>query len=538
MANYANLLATIAANIYTNNNNEVTASMVKAAVDQMVASLGAGYQFMGFAGPTTNPGTPDARVFYIATAPGTYTHFNGEVVGENTITILRYDSGWTRTPLSYSMMKGDLASGDLNDMVQSGTYLLASSETYTNAPVNFSAGFLRISRASGTWLMQELYDLSGTNLWKRRARYSGGVYTWSAWAQIGGSGGGTTINNNFNEYTQTLSVSATPSITTDTNNYLATTGDSTDRTADILALLGTTGACHLGPGDFYVKDLIMPDYTAIFGSGPATRIIMDAGDGFAIKLGSRCMVKDFQLTGTTTTYTPSGGIGNRDGIIWQGTFTDDGAAPRLSLVSNLIISKFDGGGITCYDTGTGTSSMIAVENVLFDRCDVGINISYYSEYHNFTNCRTSNCWVGCINNGGNNTFVNCNFSSCDGTAFIMDNEHNQSPNNSHGSCVGCTFNHTAGNTGIGIDVRNCRNGYVFTGCQIFYSQISLDDAEGIVFSACNFGNSNCDIVITGGGAILFANNMHQAKPTITISGNTDTHFVNCYNRTTGELIIP
>lgn len=39
MANYANLLATIAANIYTNNNNEVTASMVKSAMDQVVGAL-------------------------------------------------------------------------------------------------------------------------------------------------------------------------------------------------------------------------------------------------------------------------------------------------------------------------------------------------------------------------------------------------------------------------------------------------------------------------------------------------------------------
>lgn len=75
MANYANLLATIAANIYTNNNNEVTAAMVKTAVDQMVASLGAGYQFMSVATPATNPGTPDAKVFYIASTPGTYSNF-------------------------------------------------------------------------------------------------------------------------------------------------------------------------------------------------------------------------------------------------------------------------------------------------------------------------------------------------------------------------------------------------------------------------------------------------------------------------------
>lgn len=75
MANYANLLATIAANIYTNGNNEVTAAMVKTAVDAMVASLGAGYQFMGVATPATTPSNPDAKQFYIASEPGTYTNF-------------------------------------------------------------------------------------------------------------------------------------------------------------------------------------------------------------------------------------------------------------------------------------------------------------------------------------------------------------------------------------------------------------------------------------------------------------------------------
>ena len=77
MANYANLLATIAANIYTNNNNEVTAAMVKSAVDQTVASLGAGYQFMGVATPATNPGTPDGKYYYLASRAGTYSYFGG-----------------------------------------------------------------------------------------------------------------------------------------------------------------------------------------------------------------------------------------------------------------------------------------------------------------------------------------------------------------------------------------------------------------------------------------------------------------------------
>ena len=96
MANYANLLATIAANIYTNNNNEVTAPMVKAAVDAMVASLGDGYQFMGVATPATTPGNADVKQFYIASTPGTYTDFGGIVVNDGDVVILKYDTAWSK----------------------------------------------------------------------------------------------------------------------------------------------------------------------------------------------------------------------------------------------------------------------------------------------------------------------------------------------------------------------------------------------------------------------------------------------------------
>ena len=80
MANYSNLLATIAANVYTNGNNEVTAAMVKAALDAVVAALAAGFLPKGVATPATDPQSPDEKVQYLATTPGTYTNFGGIVL--------------------------------------------------------------------------------------------------------------------------------------------------------------------------------------------------------------------------------------------------------------------------------------------------------------------------------------------------------------------------------------------------------------------------------------------------------------------------
>lgn len=102
MANYANLLATIAANIYTNGNQEVTAAMVQAATNSIVSVLGGGYQYRGGATPaTTPPLNADARIFYIASTPGTYTDFldSGSdplEVNDGEVVILKYDTAWSK----------------------------------------------------------------------------------------------------------------------------------------------------------------------------------------------------------------------------------------------------------------------------------------------------------------------------------------------------------------------------------------------------------------------------------------------------------
>ena len=90
--NYDSLISTIVNAITTNGNNEITGAVMRNVLSAMVASLGSGYQFVGFASPTTNPGTPDQRVFYIAFTNGTYTNFGGIVVSG--LTFLYWDTSW------------------------------------------------------------------------------------------------------------------------------------------------------------------------------------------------------------------------------------------------------------------------------------------------------------------------------------------------------------------------------------------------------------------------------------------------------------
>ena len=55
-----------------------------------------GYQFRGVATPSTNPGTPDGPVFYIASEPGTYANFNGLTIWEGETVILFQKNGWKK----------------------------------------------------------------------------------------------------------------------------------------------------------------------------------------------------------------------------------------------------------------------------------------------------------------------------------------------------------------------------------------------------------------------------------------------------------
>lgn len=100
MSNYANLRNGIISVIRTNGNNEITGQLLQNELLAMITTLGYGYQFMGIATPTTAPGTPDAKVFYIAYTPGTYTNFGGIAV--TGLCVLKYATSWIKEDIPVS----------------------------------------------------------------------------------------------------------------------------------------------------------------------------------------------------------------------------------------------------------------------------------------------------------------------------------------------------------------------------------------------------------------------------------------------------
>ena len=320
------------------------------------------------------------------------------------------------------------------------------------------------------------------------------------------------------------------------NYYLQSTNDKTDRTQEIETALASAKACRLGAGDYYVKNIVMTEDSIIAGEGIATRLILidDAEESFVVKMASRCTVKDLHMIGCEEAITPEEKTGNRHGIVFEGSKEKPGTeGPIHGTIENCYIEHFTGGAITCRNSGYPVSASMNVTDCWLVYCGVGINIPYWSEYHKFTNVTATRCWYGCINNGGNNMFVNCNFSENE-LAFLMDNSQKQSINETHGSAIGCTFNHSGNNKGTGIRILGTRNGYVFSGCQVFYSKIELDDVKGVIFDSFNFGRNEV-IDVNKGGLVLFTNCMFGTQPQISITENEHTKFVHCYTRG-GEIV--
>ena len=151
-----------------------TAVMSQNAVSDIVNELesqvnklkNAGYLYAGIATPTTNPGTPDGSVFYIANGKGTYTNFGGIDVTDDEVVILYYDTSWHKETTG-------IASNDklteLDEKImgisysEEKTFKSASSILYFSG-LNLHSGDKIYVKISGTalWLRAWLYGDAGT----------------------------------------------------------------------------------------------------------------------------------------------------------------------------------------------------------------------------------------------------------------------------------------------------------------------------------------------------------------------------------------
>lgn len=94
MANWSDLKASVAEVIKTNGNQEITGAVLQNALNNIISNVGENASFAGVATPSTNPGTPDGNVFYIASESGTYSNFGGIVNNGECLILKKNEDSW------------------------------------------------------------------------------------------------------------------------------------------------------------------------------------------------------------------------------------------------------------------------------------------------------------------------------------------------------------------------------------------------------------------------------------------------------------
>lgn len=98
MANWSTLKAAIADTIKTNGNQEITGAILQNTLNSIISAVGENATFAGIATSSTNPGSPDGPVFYLASSAGVFSNFDGLEVLEFEVAILanNSDGSWSK----------------------------------------------------------------------------------------------------------------------------------------------------------------------------------------------------------------------------------------------------------------------------------------------------------------------------------------------------------------------------------------------------------------------------------------------------------
>lgn len=105
MGNYEELKTAIQQVVAANGNNEITGDLMQNVLLSVINSLGKNMQYAGIATPSTNPGTPDQNIFYIANTPGIYVNFNALPLEMGEVAIITWNGNWSKSQLF--IIRGD-----------------------------------------------------------------------------------------------------------------------------------------------------------------------------------------------------------------------------------------------------------------------------------------------------------------------------------------------------------------------------------------------------------------------------------------------
>jgi len=100
MGDYEQLKQAVADVIKTNGNQEITGTIMQDTLLSIISTVGSNATFAGIATPTTNPGTPDQNVFYIASEPGIYANFGNVKLIDQVLIFSNNNGTWYKSEVN------------------------------------------------------------------------------------------------------------------------------------------------------------------------------------------------------------------------------------------------------------------------------------------------------------------------------------------------------------------------------------------------------------------------------------------------------
>lgn len=267
----------------------------------------------------------------------------------------------------------------------------------------------------------------------------------------------------------------------------------TDDTAEIHAALAAHSNVYLVPGKSYIiSELIIPAGRSLGALNGKAELRFTGSSGNAVNIAQPDVTLfNVNIRGPNNT-------GYDNGLSSPGANYGLNIAGAPSTVKRVTIRDVDVFGFD--NTGINLGELATTSSY-----DKAVNFENVNCYNNRTNwffgdkaeyCAATNCygWQGHFGVhvlGGNNKFVNCNFTR-NFTNALLDNSFNSA----HGGFVGCSFNHaTVG--GLGLHCKNFNIGEVFTGCFFWFGDIKIESCSGVYISNCEL--ANITITVSGGG---------------------------------------
>lgn len=108
---WTDLKAAVANVIKTNGTQSITGSLLQTTLNSIIDQVGLNATFKGVADTSTNPGTPDGPVFYLASEAGVYANFGITLVSSGLFVFTRPSTTWVSTPVPLVLQKPNSISG-------------------------------------------------------------------------------------------------------------------------------------------------------------------------------------------------------------------------------------------------------------------------------------------------------------------------------------------------------------------------------------------------------------------------------------------